>query len=156
MLKLEDRLWVEKVRGAVLAPLEFATGSKTLVDQFNAGSVRIGGAMTRSVFGSNNIETDTTVDGLDADDSTYRALSLILEAWDEGTESGVPNEQMAYAAMFTRPTNNPLPGPLMLGPESFSIEVQSRMPDGTGRRTINVFRLGADGLVARMDSYRQG
>lgn len=41
------------------------------------------------------------LDGLDADDSTYRALSLILEAWDEGTESGVPNEQMAYAAMFT-------------------------------------------------------
>lgn len=43
--------------------------------------------------------------GLDADDSTYRALSLILEAWDEGTESGVPNEQMAYAAMFTALTD---------------------------------------------------
>jgi hypothetical protein len=42
---------------------------------------------------------------LDADDSTYRALSLILEAWDEGTESGVPNEQMAYAAMFTALTD---------------------------------------------------
>ena len=45
------------------------------------------------------------LDGLDADDSTYRALSLILEAWDEGTESGVPNEQMAYAAMFTALTD---------------------------------------------------
>jgi hypothetical protein len=44
-------------------------------------------------------------DGLDADDSTYRALSLILEAWDEGTESGVPNEQMAYAALFTALTD---------------------------------------------------
>lgn len=43
--------------------------------------------------------------GLDADDSTYRALTLILEAWDEGTESGVPNEQMAYAAMFTALTD---------------------------------------------------
>ncbi|MFN3623742.1 MAG: hypothetical protein ACK4TP_06725 [Hyphomicrobium sp.] len=43
--------------------------------------------------------------GLDADDSTYRALSLILEAWDEGTESGVPNEQMAYAALFTALTD---------------------------------------------------
>ena len=42
---------------------------------------------------------------LDADDTTYRALSLILEAWDEGTESGVPNEQMAYAAMFTALTD---------------------------------------------------
>jgi hypothetical protein len=44
-------------------------------------------------------------EGLDADDSTYRALSLILEAWDEGTESGVPNEQMAYAALFTALTD---------------------------------------------------
>jgi hypothetical protein len=43
--------------------------------------------------------------GLDADDSTYRALSLILEAWDQGTESGVPNEQMAYAALFTALTD---------------------------------------------------
>jgi len=41
------------------------------------------------------------IKGLDADDSTYRALSLILEAWDEGTESGVPPEQMAYAAIYT-------------------------------------------------------
>ncbi len=43
--------------------------------------------------------------GLDSNDSTYRALTLILEAWDEGTESGVPNEQMAYAAMFTALTD---------------------------------------------------
>lgn len=42
---------------------------------------------------------------LDRDDPSYRALSLILEAWDEGTESGVPNEQMAYAALFTALTD---------------------------------------------------
>lgn len=44
-------------------------------------------------------------EGLDPSDSTYRALSLILEAWDEGTESGVPTEQMAYAALFTALTD---------------------------------------------------
>jgi hypothetical protein len=44
-------------------------------------------------------------EGMDPDDSTFRALSLILEAWDEGTESGVPNEQMAYAALFTALTD---------------------------------------------------
>jgi hypothetical protein len=37
----------------------------------------------------------------DSDDKTFRALSLILEAWDEGAESGVTSEQMAYAALFT-------------------------------------------------------
>jgi hypothetical protein len=46
-----------------------------------------------------------TFEGLDPDDSTFRALSLILEAWDEGTESGVPNEKMAYAALFTALTD---------------------------------------------------
>lgn len=39
------------------------------------------------------------------DDPTVLALSLILEAWDEGTESGVPTEQMAYAALFTALTD---------------------------------------------------
>lgn len=42
---------------------------------------------------------------LEQDDSSFIALSLILEAWDEGTESGVPTEQMAYAALFTALTD---------------------------------------------------
>jgi hypothetical protein len=46
-----------------------------------------------------------TFGGLNPDDSTFRALRLILEAWDEGTESGVPAEQMAYAALFTALTD---------------------------------------------------
>lgn len=37
----------------------------------------------------------------ESDDTSFRALSLILAAWDEGTESGVAPEQMAYAALFT-------------------------------------------------------
>ncbi len=42
-----------------------------------------------------------SLEGMDQDDPSFKALSLILEAWDEGTESGVPTEQMAYAALFT-------------------------------------------------------
>ena len=34
------------------------------------------------------------------EDGSFKALSLILAAWDEGTESGVAPEQMAYAALF--------------------------------------------------------
>ncbi|MGL4395145.1 MAG: hypothetical protein ACRCS9_01270 [Hyphomicrobium sp.] len=33
------------------------------------------------------------------------ALDLILAAWDEGTDSGVAPEQMAYAALFTALTD---------------------------------------------------
>ena len=46
-----------------------------------------------------------TFDLPDTDDSRFRALSLILAAWDEGTESGVAPELMAYAALFTALTD---------------------------------------------------
>ena len=41
----------------------------------------------------------------DSDDDTFKALGLILAAWDEGTESGVASEQMAYAALFAALTD---------------------------------------------------
>lgn len=37
---------------------------------------------------------------LDPGDDSERALQLILSAWDEGEESGVAPETMAYAAIF--------------------------------------------------------
>ena len=46
-----------------------------------------------------------TFEVADRNDPSFKALSLILEAWDEGTESGVPPEQMAYAALFTALTD---------------------------------------------------
>jgi hypothetical protein len=48
---------------------------------------------------------DAMFKGTDRNDPSFKALSLILEAWDEGTESGVPTEQMAYAALFTALTD---------------------------------------------------
>ena len=88
-------------------------------------------------------------------------LALFAEGativWPDGREiTGKAAIREAYMAMFTRPTNNPAPGPLMVGPECFSTQVLSRLPDGRERRTLNVFRLGANALVARMDSYKQG
>lgn len=41
----------------------------------------------------------------DNNDPSMRALSLILAAWDEGAESGVSAEKMAYAALFTALTD---------------------------------------------------
>ncbi len=39
------------------------------------------------------------------DDSTLKALGLILEAWEEGAESGVAPEIMAYAAFYAALTD---------------------------------------------------
>ena len=77
--------------------------------------------------------------------------------WPDGrTISGKPAIREVYTALFRHPSNNPAPGPLMVGPESFATQVESRFASGETRRTINVFRLGEDGLVTRMDSYKQG
>lgn len=39
------------------------------------------------------------------DDESLRALGLILEAWEEAADRGVPPELMAYAAIYTALTD---------------------------------------------------
>jgi len=42
---------------------------------------------------------------VDDNEDSLRALGLILAAWDEGSDNGVPPELMAYAALFTALTD---------------------------------------------------
>jgi hypothetical protein len=44
-------------------------------------------------------------EGPEAKSDSYKALRLILEAWDEGAEQGIAPELMAYAALFTALTD---------------------------------------------------
>jgi hypothetical protein len=39
------------------------------------------------------------------DDESVKALNYILEAWEEGTGSGIAPELMAYAALYTALTD---------------------------------------------------
>ena len=39
------------------------------------------------------------------DEDSFNALNLMLAAWDEGSEMGVPPQMMAYAALFTALTD---------------------------------------------------
>lgn len=39
------------------------------------------------------------------DDETIKALGIMLEAWEEGAQSGVAPELMAYAALYTALTD---------------------------------------------------
>jgi hypothetical protein len=41
----------------------------------------------------------------EADDARMQALNYILEAWEEGTGSGIAPEMMAYAALYTALTD---------------------------------------------------
>ncbi len=38
-------------------------------------------------------------------DDSLKALQFILDAWEEGTGSGIPPELMAYAALYTALTD---------------------------------------------------
>ena len=40
-----------------------------------------------------------------SNDASIKALNYILEAWEEGTESGIAPELMAYAAIYTALTD---------------------------------------------------
>lgn len=42
---------------------------------------------------------------LDTDNPNLKALDLILAAWDEGADTGVSSQHMAYAALFTALTD---------------------------------------------------
>lgn len=41
----------------------------------------------------------------ESDDDSLKALNIILEAWEDGTGSGIAPEQMAYAALYTALTD---------------------------------------------------
>ncbi len=46
-----------------------------------------------------------TFESAEGDDARMKALNFILEAWEEGTESGIAPELMAYAALYTALTD---------------------------------------------------
>jgi hypothetical protein len=41
----------------------------------------------------------------DNSDDSLKALNFILNAWEEGAESGIPPEMMAYAALYAALTD---------------------------------------------------
>lgn len=41
----------------------------------------------------------------ETDDLSLKALDMILVAWEEGAECGIPPEMMAYAALYTALTD---------------------------------------------------
>ena len=47
----------------------------------------------------------TASENSDNKSDSFKALSLILEAWDEGADQGIAPELMAYAALFTALTD---------------------------------------------------
>ncbi|MGQ0456479.1 MAG: hypothetical protein ACT4OU_05400 [Hyphomicrobium sp.] len=58
----------------------------------------------RGAAGSRGVDMQCFQD-LEAENPNLKALDLILAAWDEGVDTGVQPQQMAYAALFTALTD---------------------------------------------------
>ena len=67
--------------------------------------VQIGGATEGSLSIGRRGHTMEAALLVAKDDDSLKALGFILEAWEEGTESGVAPELMAYAALYTALTD---------------------------------------------------
>ena len=52
----------------------------------------------------------------------------------------------------------PFPTPLTIiaGDGGLAVEVEARLPDGTVRRTVNLYTLAEDGRIARLSVFKQG
>jgi ketosteroid isomerase-like protein len=55
-------------------------------------------------------------------------------------------------------SGSPFPTPLALvaGDNGLAAEVEARLPDGTVRRTVNLYTLGEDGRIQRLSVFKQG
>lgn len=70
------------------------------------GDKRRGPLAHATVRVEGNIGTDMECfEDIDTKNPTLKALDLILAAWDEGVDTGVEPQQMAYAALFTALTD---------------------------------------------------
>lgn len=65
---------------------------------------------------------------VESGDDSLKALGYILEAWEEGTASGVAPELMAYAALYTALTD------LVA---AFGETEVARLADGLGARVMS-------------------
>jgi hypothetical protein len=50
----------------------------------------------------------------------------------------------------------PTPGPRIVGESAVAVEIETRLPDGSRRRTANFFHLNDAGRIQRLNVYWQG
>ena len=61
-----------------------------------------------------------------------------------------------YSRIFSSGAPNPTCVELVSGRNSVATEIETRLPDGTERRTANFFHLDGAGRIARLSVYKRG
>jgi hypothetical protein len=51
---------------------------------------------------------------------------------------------------------SPSPQAIIAGPSGVAVEIETHLPDGSSRRTANVFHLDAEGRIVRLSIYKRG
>jgi hypothetical protein len=61
-----------------------------------------------------------------------------------------------YRHIFASGAPSPSPAAMIAGTDGVAVEIETRLPDGSSRRTANFFHLGPDGRIARLSVYKRG
>lgn len=81
-----------------------------------------------------------------ADDATF-----VLP---NGKESnGVNAIRQTHQSVFDASTPMPVPQAMIVGEAGVAVEIETRMPDGTSRRTANFYHLNSQGRIQRLSVY---
>jgi ketosteroid isomerase-like protein len=84
--------------------------------------------------------------GLYAEDATF-----ILP---NGTEArGIAAIRKTHESVFAASSPVPMPQAFVVSDSSVAVEIEARLPDGSSRRTANIYHLDSQGRIQRLSVY---
>ena len=69
---------------------------------------------------------------------------------------GIAAIRQTYANLFAAAAPSPQPVAMVVGTQAIAVEIETRLADGSVRRTANFFHLDAGGLIKRLSVYARG
>jgi ketosteroid isomerase-like protein len=67
--------------------------------------------------------------------------------------AGIDAIRAMHLNVFSAGAPLPFPGAMILAQSAAAVEIEARLPDGSGRHTTNHFYLNADGRIERLSVY---
>ncbi|HEX7858383.1 MAG TPA: nuclear transport factor 2 family protein [Sphingobium sp.] len=70
--------------------------------------------------------------------------------------AGVTAIRDMHAGVFAHGSPTPTPLAMVVGDRSIAVEIEAKLPDGSARRTANIYHLTETGQIQRLSVYMQG
>ena len=70
--------------------------------------------------------------------------------------AGIAAIRQTYTNLFAAAAPSPTPIAMIAGAQAIAVEIETRLADGSVRRTANFFHLDAGGFIRRLSVYARG